>query len=424
MTRLPRMVKLLIAILLCSLIAGGATAQQKKRKRSNQTMSKAVATKLIAAQELLQADKINSAEKELDALMGRRGLRPLELANIYQFYAYVANEKDQPEKAIEYFIKAIRQDALPVAQQYQLEYNVAQLYMMEGNFDQALKILRAWFKKVRRKDSPVTPNGSNYYMLALCYVNLDPPNFERARKPAELAVESTETPEENWLRMLGQIYYVQKEYELMANVLEELIERFNKPDYYTQLSGAYAEAGQELKALAVLQLAYTQGLLTKESQIQHLARMELYHSIPYRAANILEKAFNDGLLEGDLDNYKLLADSWIAAREPEKSFQPLTSAAALSENGDLFMRLGQAYVQKQQWKDADEALGKALEYDELKDRGNVHLLRGVARMNLERWKAARASFRAAEKFDASKKSASQYVRYLEARKQQVEALRS
>ena len=247
---------------------------------------------------------------------------------------------NQPKKAIEYFVKAIRQDALPLAQQYQLEYNVAQLYMMEGDFNQALKILRTWFKKARQKDSPVTPNGGNYYMLALCYVNLEPPNYERARKPAELAVESTETPEENWLRMLGQIYYVQKEYALMANVLEELIERFNKPDYYTQLSGAYAEAGEELKALAVLQLAYTQGLLTKESQLQHLARMELYHSIPYRAAVILEKGLGEGILEGDLDNFKLLADSWIAAREPEKAFQPLTSAAGLAENGDLFMRLG------------------------------------------------------------------------------------
>ena len=425
MTRLRRVAKVFVVALLCSVIASGGYAQSsKKRKRSSQVMSKAVATKLLAAQEMLQNDQINAAKKELDAVMTRRGLKPLELANIYQFYAYVANEKEQPKKAIQYFIKAIQQDALPLAQQYQLEYNVAQLYMMEGDFEKALKILRSWFKKTRRKDSPVTPNGGNYYMLALCYVNLSPPNYERARKPAELAVESNDKPEENWLRMLGQIYYVQKEYALMADVLEELIERFNKPDYYTQLSGAYAEAGEELKALAVLQLAYTQNLLRKESQVQHLARMELYHSVPFRAATIVEKGLNDGVLTDDLDNLKLLADSWIAAREPEKAFEPLSAAAALSENGDLFMRLGQAYVQKQRWRDADQALGKALDFKELKDRGQVHLLRGVARMNLERWKSARSSFKAAEKFEESKKSASQYVRYLEARKQQVEALRS
>lgn len=426
MTRFRGLTQALLAILLCAVIANGATAQdRKKRSRaSSQVMTKAVATKLIAAQEMLQAGKVNGAKKELDAVMKRRGLKPLELANIYQFYAYVANEKDNAKQAIAYFIKAIQEDALPIAQQYQLEYNVAQLYMMEGDFNQALKILRTWFKKVRSKDSPVTPNGGNYYMLALCYVNLDPPNYERARKPAELAIESSDTPDENWLRMLGQIYYVQKEYTLMAEVLEELIERFNKPDYYTQLSGAYAESGEELKALAVLQLAYKQDLLLRESQVQHLARMELYHSIPYRAAIILEKGLNDGILTDDLDNLKLLADSWIAAREPEKAFVPLSSAAGLADNGDLFMRLGQAYVQKQRWKDADKALGNALDHEELKDRGQVHLLRGVARMNLERWKAARTSFKAAAKFEESKTSAEQYVRYLEARRRQVEALRS
>ncbi|MEE2664994.1 MAG: hypothetical protein VX681_12835, partial [Myxococcota bacterium] len=94
------------------------------------------------------------------------------------------------------------------------------------------------------------------------------------------------------------------------------------------------------------------------------------------------------------------------------------------EDGDLYMRLGQAYVQKQRWKEADEALGKALDHEELKDRGNVHLLRGVARMNRESWKGARASFDAAARFDNSKKSAEQYRKYLEARKQQLEVLRS
>lgn len=420
-----------ITLSLCLLIAaaaGDAFAQQgrgkKRERRVSQTMSRPVAVKLIAAQEMLQNDRIEAAKKELDVIIKRRGLRPLELANIYNLYAYVANEQDQPKAAIAYFVKAIQEDALPLAQQYGLEYNVAQLHMMQGDFERALAILRAWFKKTRAKDSPVTPNGGNYYMLALCYLNQTPPNIERSRKPAELAIEVSENPQENWLRMLGQIYYMQREYALMANVLEQLIERFNKSEYYKQLSGAYAEAGEEQKALAVLQLAYTQDLLGRDRELRHLAQLYLFHDIPYRAALVLEKGLDDGILEADLDNLKLLADAWIAAREPEKSYEPLGIAAGLAENGDLYMRLGQAYVQKQRWEDADEALGNALDHEDLDDRGNVHLLRGVARMNRESWKAARASFEAAARFDDSKKSAQQYKKYLEARKQQLEALRS
>ena len=399
-------------------------AEQEAQKSRGGTMSPTVAKKLAAAQELLQAEKTNAAEKELAALLKRRGLKDIEKASIYYLMGFVANDREDTNKAIAWFTKAIKEDVLPLAQQYSLEYNVAQLYMVDGKFERALKILRSWFKKARAKNSPVTPNGGNYYMLALCYMNQPTPNVKSARRPAELAVEVSDKPQENWLRMLGQIYYQLKEYDKLAGVLERLIEEYNKAEYYTQLSGAYNEAGQDMNALAVMQLAHRQGLLTKESQIRQLTQMYLYQSIPYRAAQVMEKGFEDGLVEQTLGNYQLLADSWIGAREAERSFEPLSAAASLSDSGDLYMRLGQAYVAKQLWQEADSALGSALEKGDLKDTGNTHLLRGLARMNRERWQSARASFEAAEKFESSKSSASQYKRYLEQRKQQVEALRN
>ena len=53
MTRLGRVAKAFVVALLCSVIASGGYAQDsKKRKRSSQVMSKAVATKLIVSQTL------------------------------------------------------------------------------------------------------------------------------------------------------------------------------------------------------------------------------------------------------------------------------------------------------------------------------------------------------------------------------------
>ena len=39
------------------------------------------------------------------------------------------------------------------------------------------------------------------------------------------------------------------------------------------------------------------------------------------SALVLEKGLADDILEPDLDNYRLLADAWIAAREPERAYQ-------------------------------------------------------------------------------------------------------
>ena len=209
----------------------------------------------------------------------------------------------------------------------------------------------------------------------------------------------------------------------MAGVLEQLIEQFGKPEYFKQLSGAYSEANEDKKALAVMQLAYELDVLETQNDLLQLARMYLFHDIPIRAAQVVEKGIAEGVIEPDLDVNQLLSDAYIAARETESSFAPLAEAARLSPDGDLYVRLGQAYIGKQKWSEADDALGKALSKGSLTDTGNAHLLRGIARMNLRRWGGAVASFNAAGRYEKFKDSASQYKRYLKQRRKQVEALR-
>jgi len=397
----------------------------KKRKR-NQLMSPAVSKKLTEAQELITSGKAKAAKKVLAATARRRGLKPIEVANIYYLQGYVANAEDEPEKAIAYFKRAMKLDVLPYGTQYNLEYTIAQLYMMEGDFEKARRMLVSWFRKVLAPDSPVTPNGSNYYMLALTYMQIESMSeqerAERARKPAEIAIRSDE-PQESWLRLLAQIYYVLRDYPKLAETLETLITRWPKPEYYTQLSGAYAESGEELKSLAVLQLAYQQGLLVKPAQLKHLAQSYMFHEIPYQAGLVLQKGIEDGVLPRDKQTYELLGDAWLMAQESDRAFEPLEEAARLDDDGELYMRLAQAYVQAENWAEADRVLGLALEKG-LETPGTAHLLRGLARMYLHRWTAARSSFAAAERFEDQAHSAEQYKRYLEQLKQQSEALAS
>jgi tetratricopeptide (TPR) repeat protein len=401
----------------------GAEDERPKEKRTPPNPSPQVAKGLMAAQTALQENKTETAKRELDMVAKRKGLKPHEQAMIYQFYGFLENQRENPNKAIQYFKRAIALDVLALGQQYSLEWNVAQLEMMGGNFEGALVILREWFKKTRRKGSPVTPNGNNYYVLALCYMNLEVPNVKRALRPAQLAVDQTDEPQENWLRLLGSIYYQLGKYEKMAGVLETLIEEYGKGEYFKQLSGAYAESGQDKKAIAVMQLAYKMGVLSSDRDLIQLARMYLYHEIPIHAAVVLEKGIAEGVVTPDITVNQLLSDAYLAARETNKSFAPLEDAAGLSDDGDLYVRLGQAYVGKQKWKEADAALGKGLAKGKLKDAGNAHLLRGIARMNLRSWGGAVASFNAAGRFEKVEDAADQYKRYLKQRRKQVEALR-
>ena len=408
----------LIAVLGLTLALAPGTATAGKR---GGTFSPAVAKRLVEAQELMQADKPAQALKSLNALTTRRGLKPAELATLYMLAGYAANQLDDTKEAIDFFTKSIKERALPISQELGLEYAVAQLYMMLGDFELGLRILRGWFKKTAHKDSPVKPNGANYYTLALCYINLE--RVEKARRPAELAVASTPNPQESWLQLLAQIYYLTKDYENLAATVTRLIEGWPKPAYYKQLSGAYAEAGEDLKSLAVLQLAYQQGILTTDKEVRHLARTYLFHEIPYQAAQVLEKGLRDELLEPDMQTLMLLADAWQLSRDTKNALAPLDQAAEIAEDGDVYLRLGRSLISEEMWEEADSAFTSALEKG-IEDDGPAHLLQGLARMNLRRWTAARASFNAAARFESQEKYAESYKVFLKVRREQYEALRS
>ena len=393
--------------------------EDRLRMRRGGTVSAQVAKKLLAAQELIQANKPEQAIRELEAIKDRRNTSPIELATADYFWGFAANAQEKQEEAIEHFTKAIQARVLNLSQELNTEYMVAQLYMMQEDFEMSMRILKSWFKKVLREDSPVKPSGAHYYTLALCYMQLE--DIKRATRPAEIAVKVSKNPQEQWLRLLGQLYYMQGRYADLATTVEYLIVNWPKPEYYKMLSGAYAESGEELKSLAVLQLAYTQGMSKSESEIRHLAQSYLFHEIPYQAAQVLALGIERELVPETPKNLSLLGDAWLMAREPDNAFEPLEKAASKTGDAEAYAKLAQAYIGREKWEEADAALGNALQRG-IKDAGNHHLLQGLARMNLRRWSAAEASFAAASGYDNARSSAEAYKNFLKTRKEQWEAL--
>jgi tetratricopeptide (TPR) repeat protein len=123
----------------------------------------------------------------------------------------------------------------------------------------------------------------------------------------------------------------------------------------------------------------------------------------------MQQGLDDEIIEPDAKAFKLLADSWLMARDTEKSFEPLTTAAELSEDGDLYIRLGQAYIAGEAWKRAEASFEEGLEKGELDEEGLAYLLLGVSQFNLDKFLSARSSFRKAAKHDETKLAAGQWI---------------
>ncbi len=221
------------------------------------------------------------------------------------------------------------------------------------------------------------------------------------------------SPPEGWLQLLAALFVQKEDYASAAPVLEELLLRFPKKQYWVQLSLIYGARENYRNSLAVQQFAYMQGMLTEDKELRRLARSYLFQSLPYPAAQVLHKGLEDGTIERDVEVYELLANSWISAREYDKSLEPLRRAAELSEDGNLYLRLGQVYMQREEWGSAAESLRKAIERGGLKNPGNAQLLLGISYYNDKRLAQARSQFARARKHDSTRKAADQWIMHLE-----------
>jgi len=408
-TRRQRPLRVAVLSLVALLLAPPAGAEKEKK---NFTVGEIAYKKLTEVQELMGADDFVEAKKVLDELATKK-LNDHEQALVFQTRAYILSNQERYSGAIDNFEKCLALEALPPGAQLSTRYNLAQLYMMKERYKDGARELEKWFEKAEN------PGASAYYTLATAYALDD--RYDKALGPAETAVSKSDKPKEAWLQLLLTLYFEKKSYKKLASVLEQLVWRFPKRSYWLQLAAIYGELGRDQKSLAVLELTYQQGMLTTDSELRRLAQMYLYHELPYRAARVMEEGLDDGLVTSDAGGWELLANSWVQAREYEKSIPALRRAAELSDTGDLYMRLGQIHLERQNWAQAEKALTRALGHGTLEKRGKTWVLLGVTRYSADKPGPALEAFGKARDYESTRKSATQWITHLERERARAEA---
>ena len=381
-----------------------ALRKDRAQKAERYQVAPRISRYLAAAAKEVDAGDPREATRLLKKLRPNR-LNPYEQALVYRMLAHVAYGADESEEAIGYFVKFLEEEMLPVRDEARVRFNIAQLYASLQQWREMIDWLNRWQLYIE------DPDPLGFYLMGIAYYQLE--DFDAAILQAKRAVELRPEPRESWMQLLTALYAQKQDYENAAPVLEELVLRFPKKRYWVQLSLIYGAHEDYRRSLSVQQVAYAQGLLTEDKELRRLARSYLYHELPYPAAQVLEKALEDGEIARDSEAFELLANSWITAREYERSLDPLQSAAELSENGNLYVRLGQVHMQREAWNEASVLLEKAVEKGDLKDPGNAALLLGIAYYNSAHVARARSSFLRARQHDATRNAANRWITHLD-----------
>jgi len=138
---------------------------------------------------------------------------------------------------------------------------------------------------------------------------------------------------------------------------------------------------------------------------------------------VLEKGMKAGIIEKNKKNYESLAQARINAQDMRQSLEPLRLAAEKAKKGDVYKKLGQVYMQLDDYKNAAKYLGLALKKGGLKRPDSVAIYQGMSYFNLGQLTKAKKSFELAVKDKRSRKQARKWISYLTKEKKRLDQIK-
>jgi len=396
------------------------------RTRRTPAMSNRVYERVAEAQRRLDEEKdFQGALKILNDMLrsadrGRSNLSGYERANIWNTRAFIHYSQERFAEAIRAYRQVIRDPEEITAPMLQNTlYVLAQLYMVQENYNQAIRYLQDWLSLVE------SPQPSAIFLLAQAYFQKR--ELGNAMRAAErglaLAEESGQELRESWYILLRALYYENKEYRKVLEVLRQLAGRWPKKTYWVQLGGMYGQLENQENHAISMESAYTWEMLEKESEWVNLAYLLLSHDAPYKAAKVLERGMEEEVVERNGKHLELLGSAWRSAREMEKALPVLEDAAALSEKGEIYAQLASIYFDLYRYQDAVRTADKGLEKGNLKRPDTLQIIRGMSLFNLDRTNDAQLAFEAAAEDERSEKLANQWQLYMKKELRRRELLR-
>jgi hypothetical protein len=397
---------------------GSASAQQSNRvdpdedntkTKQAQAVSKEVYERIQLAQEMVDEKDYDGALRLLNGLYSPDKLTEYEQANVLNYIGFVYYNMDDMANAIRTYERMLAIPTLEPQMAKQTTYTMVQLQTMEEQYGKALTLLDRWFTM------EANPAPEAYILKAQILYNLN--RYAEMVKPIETAMEvarSRDKPvKEDWYGLLNFAYFQQENYAKVRDIQIILLQNWPKARYWKSLAGAYTELGEDEKLIYAYDAAHTQGMLEKETEFVTMAQLYLQAEVPYKAATLLQEKMDAGVVAKSEKHYRLLSQAWMLSQEDEKAIPALQAAAALANDGELDLRLANAYLNVGKYGDCVTSANTALRKGGLKNVDNAQISLGMCLYNLRRYSDAKTAFNNAAKTPRSKRISNQWIQVID-----------
>ena len=383
---------------------------------SEDVLNETVYWELTRVDTKIEEKKFDEAEKILKYWYKKNWRsRSYDKAVIARTYGFFLYQQERFDEAIEKLQVSYDEKALPLAESTSLVQALSQLYATQGKTEKAKELLLNFIAIAEKSPKPVPGMNTVYALTALIYAT--DKDFDTAYKYINIAIELSTSFKEDWYQLKFAIEYNKEDFIAAEGSAKALL--FNKPDkkrYYIQLSAIYNILEKYDLSLATMEVSYMKGMLEKPEEFTNLASFYLYKQNPVMSANVLEKAIANENILFTTANAKLLADSWLYAKERSRSLDVLKDSLIDSPND---IKLAKQYVDIAfsafKWNEVISGIERVKRLN-ISDNGKYQLMQGIAYFELNKIQEAQESFTNASKSEKYADSGVAWLEYLQALK--------
>lgn len=402
-----------------------------QKTRRVPTMSEATFKKLAEAQEAIDLKDFAGARKILEDMLSRsRNMNGNEVGQVHNMLGFVYFSEENYAGAIREYEQVVAQgEQIPEGLETTTLYTLAQLSFVEERYQDALDYMETWITKA------TNPGADPHIFMGQVYYQMK--NYPEAIRQIEtgirIAKERDLDVKEQWWALLNYLYYEQENWPKVLEILEILVRDFPKRDYWVRLAGIHGQLGNEKEQVWAMQGAYSADFLTGEQDLMNLAGLLVQEQAPYRAALVLDKGFKDKIIERNSKNLQALGQAWQLAQESDKAIPAYEEAGKLSEDGRIYERLAQLYLDVDKYQECIVASENALSKGGLRSVPQAYIIKGMCQYNKDQsvianLAAARQSFISCrnearkDEDENNQRVCAQWITYLDRETQRLEQL--
>lgn len=278
---------------------------------------------------------------------------------------------------------------------FQLEYELAQFYLADEQYQLAVDTVEKWRTEGKRE------TAESYALEGNAYYRLE--KYPEAIAAIKKAQSLTDKPQASWNQILMASYAESGQSDQAAQLAQQQLAA--NPNDATALNNAVAVLMQAQKypqAIDLMEKARAAGGFKEEKNYVNLAKLYLITGQnsddpkpnAKKAEGVLEDGMTKGVVGSSAENYQLLGDAANIAGDDSKAIASYKKAAPTAKDGEAAVRAGQLLLGQQKYTEAKTLIKQGIDKG-VKHKGTAYMMLAEAERGLKNKSGAIAAMKQA-----------------------------